>query len=64
MVAVGLLLVPALAAAAPPIHYGDAGVWDHFAILVWQYKTPAPGPDAAAAYARLNLRGVWLNNMA
>lgn len=62
MVAVGLLLVPALAAATPSVHGNDAGAWDHFAILVWQYRTPPPGPDAAAAYARLNLRGIHLDN--
>ncbi len=62
MLAAGLLLVPALAASAPSTANAYDDVWDHFAILVWQYKTPPPGPDAANAYADLNLRGIHLDN--
>ncbi|MBT7098339.1 hypothetical protein HN937_13245, partial [Candidatus Poribacteria bacterium] len=62
MLAAGLLLVPALVASVPVEARGYADVWDHFAILVWQYRTPPAGPDAAEAYAQLNLRGIHLDN--
>lgn len=58
----GLLLLPALAGVTPTPINPYADVWDHFAILVWQYQTPEPGPAAAAAYDSLNLRGIHLDN--
>lgn len=38
-----------------------ADVWPRFAILVWQYRTPPPGPDAKAAYESVNLHGIHLD---
>ncbi len=41
---------------------GWADRWGRFVILVWQYKTPPPGPEAKAAYESVNLRGIHLDN--
>ncbi|MGD8237953.1 MAG: beta-galactosidase trimerization domain-containing protein [Armatimonadota bacterium] len=41
---------------------GWADKWSRFVILVWQYKTPPPGPEAKAAYKSVNLRGIHLDN--
>lgn len=41
---------------------GDASTWKRFSILVWQYKTPAPSPEAAQLYRSLNLHGIHLDN--
>lgn len=35
--------------------------WDRFVILVWQYHTPPPGPEATKAYARAGLHGLHLD---
>lgn len=40
---------------------GYVDVWPGFVILVWQYRTPMPGPEAKAAYERVNLRGIHLD---
>jgi hypothetical protein len=62
MVLTGLLLLPVIAASSPVQSDLPPDAWDHFAILVWQYKTPVPSPEAAAAYNSLNLRGIHLDN--
>ena len=31
-------------------------------MLVWQYKTPAPGPEAKRLYESVNLHGIHLDN--
>jgi hypothetical protein len=41
---------------------GWADRWGRFVILVWQYRTPPPGPEAKAAYESVNLRGIHLDN--
>ena len=38
------------------------GRWKRFVLLVWQYKTPPPGPEAKRLYDSLNLRGIHLDN--
>ena len=58
-------LLPAAApgaggAAGPPSAAADR--WKRFVLLVWQYKTPPPGPEAKRLYESLNLRGVHLDN--
>ncbi len=36
--------------------------WKRFTVLVWQYKTPAPTPEAKRLYDSLNLHGLHLDN--
>lgn len=55
-----LLTAICLAATAKTPDYSD--VWGHFAVLVWQYKTPPPGPAAERAYEALNLAGIHLDD--
>lgn len=39
-----------------------ANQWKRFVMMVWQYKTPAPGPEAKRLYESVNLRGIHLDN--
>lgn len=55
------LLVCAISAPGQDAE-GWADRWGRFAILVWQYKTPPPGPEAKAVYESVNLHGVHLDN--
>jgi len=47
-----LALLPLLAATPglSQTNEGYADRWGSFVILVWQYRTPPPGPEAKAAY--------------
>ena len=60
-------LLPLLAVAFPcavatPAERGDySDRWDRFVILVWQYRTPPPGPQAEKAYADAGLHGLHLD---
>ncbi len=40
----------------------NSSSWKRFTIMVWQYKTPAPSPEAAQLYKNLNLHGLHLDN--
>jgi hypothetical protein len=62
--AIGLILAALVAAGgtgAQP-ERGAAGRWRRFEVLVWQYKTPPPGPEAKRLYDSLNLHGLHLDN--
>lgn len=65
VLAVASVSLLALACACPALGQaakGWADKWGRFVILVWQYKTPPPGPEAKAAYESVNLRGIHLDN--
>lgn len=36
--------------------------WKRFVMMVWQYKTPEPGPEAKRLYESVNLRGIHLDD--
>ncbi|MBM3214122.1 hypothetical protein FJZ36_04325, partial [Candidatus Poribacteria bacterium] len=57
-----LILIAATAAASPAHADNYSDVWGHFAVLVWQYRTPPPGQTAERAYDSLNLSGIHLDD--
>ena len=57
-----LLVLTLTGCATAQTAEGWADRWERFAIMVWQYKTPPPGPEAKALYESVNLRGVHLDN--
>src|SRR5205823_3403518 len=57
-----LLLAVVLLAAFHPSHAGAPGGWNRFQMLVWQYRTPPPGPEAKRLYESVNLHGIHLDN--
>ncbi|HJN18864.1 MAG TPA: beta-galactosidase, partial [Armatimonadota bacterium] len=64
LLVVSVALLPAIFATscASQTSEGFADRWDRFVILVWQFKTPPPGPVAKAAYESVKLGGVHLDN--
>ena len=57
-----MLALTMLSASAPAAAQRDYSAnWDRFVILVWQYKTPPPGPQAKAAYESAGLHGIHLD---
>ena len=58
----GLLAALAVMASVGADAPDTASRWKRFSVLVWQYKTPPPGPEAKRLYDSLNLRGIHLDN--
>ncbi|MDQ3813161.1 MAG: beta-galactosidase [Armatimonadota bacterium] len=60
LICLGLsLLLPCVVLATPA---RAAQEWNRFIMMVWQYKTPEPGPEARRLYDSLNLRGIQLDD--
>ncbi|MDF2441175.1 MAG: hypothetical protein JWN98_2159, partial [Abditibacteriota bacterium] len=53
---------PVAASAAAPVANVNNERWKRFVMMVWQYKTPGPGPEAKRLYESVNLRGIHLDN--
>lgn len=53
---------PVASGADAPKSQEIASRWKRFEMIVYQYKTPAPGPEAKRLYESLNLHALHLDN--